>query len=115
MECASKTNTTIDNVNLEFLSIFLATNLPNKFIDFHDRINKSLLHCFRSQLQFLNESINFIDEKNWLDSFFQCLSKNCFCLRHDSFNCANKNNTTVNCAHRTSNVSSKVNVAWSID
>src|SRR3989338_5675395 len=115
MECASKTNTAIDNVNLEFLSIFLTANLPNQFIDFHDRINKSLLHRFRSQLQFLNESVNFIDEKNWLDSFFQCLPENCFCLRHDSFNCANKNNTTVNRAHSSRNVSSKVNVTRSID
>ena len=113
--CTSESDSSIHDAYLPGFLEFFRSKLLDESVDLGDCLFKSLEHVFRCNLQFIDESIDFVDEENRLYFLLQCLANNSFSLGHWAFNSTSQNETSVNSTHGTSYVSTEVNVTWCVD
>ena len=87
----------------------------NQFIDLGDDLLEPLHHLSTIDLQFIDQSIDLVDEKNRTHLLLQSLTNNCLGLRHCTFHRTSEDDTTVNCAHRSCDVTTEIDVTGSIN
>ena len=108
-------NSSIHNADLPALLEFFRSKLSDESVHFLDGFSKTGHHVFGSNLQFVNQTVDLVNEKNRLHLFFERLTNNRLRLGHWSFNCTSENKTSIDCTHGTSNVSTEVNVTGCIN
>ena len=113
--CGTECDCSVCNGNLPAFLEFFRSELLDKTVDLFDGLSKSSHHVFRSYLQLIDETVNLVDEKNWLYLLFQCLTNDGFSLRHWAFDCTCKDETSVNSTHSTCYVATEVNVTGCVD
>jgi len=72
-------------------------------------------HLLRSQSEFFDESVDFVDKQNWLYSFFKCHSCHSLSLSHNAFYCVTYYYCTVNCPKATNYPSTKIYMSGGVN
>ena len=113
--CTTEGYSTIHDTDLPFFLEFCWSELLDELVDLGNGLLESVHHVLWSDLQLVDESVDFVDEKNRLHLLLECLANNRLSLRHRSFDSTSENETTVDGTHSTSNVAAEVNVTWCVD
>lgn len=87
----------------------------DKFVYVGDDFDEVFLYLLGSKFEFFDEFVNFVDEENWFDVFFEGLFENGFGLGYDIFNGVDNYNCIVYGMYGFGNVIIKVDVIWSVN
>ena len=91
----SKSYSTVGWVNLLSFSHIIALVSGNNDVCILDDTLEILIHSLSVNLEFKDTTINFVDEKYWLNLFTKSLTQNCLSLHANSFDVIDDDKGTV--------------------
>ena len=114
----SRTECDISFQSVEFPSAVVVEILVHSLDELVDFVNNSAKadhHLLRVNLQLIDKPVNLVDEQNRVHTLFECLTQHRLGLRHRTLNCVHNDDCAVHSTHCTGDISTKVNVARSIN
>ena len=75
MVCATEGYSTVHDADLPFFLELIWSKLLDQFVDLSNGLLETVHHVLWSDLQLVDESVDFVDEENWLHLLLECLSE----------------------------------------